>query len=1144
MESNWFSQISRRSSYKRRMKPQLWLVALVLVWLASASEAFSQSRYVPPPAYLFGRLDLAAGDSPVGVATGDFNGDGKRDLAVVENSDNVVSVYLGKPDGTFQPKVDYAVGNGPQFVVVGDFNNDGKLDLAVTNFADGTVSILLGNGDGTFQKQTVYTVGSGPLGIVAGDFNGDGRLDLAVALYYGSGVAIMLGQSGGGFTISTINTGVGPSGVVAGDYSGDGKLDLAVSNQGSGTVSVLLGNGDGTFQSPVNYATGPNPCLMAVGDFNGDGKLDVAVGHNPGNTVSVLLGNANGTFQPRVDYPVGTTPALVLAVDLNGDGFPDLVATNNASANISVLLSNGDGTFLRHADYGVGFNPLGAAAWDFNGDGRTDLVVANRCGMDSSCKSPGTVSVLVGKGDGTFPKHVDAATGTKPDAIAVGDFNNDGKLDLAVADFGSSNLTILLGNGNGTFTAMSSLAVGTQKPTSLAVGDFNGDGNLDLVVQVSPCGACLAVSVFFGNGDGTFGPLNSVTWGYEPSSVAVGDFNGDGHLDLAVADLDNFVQIMLGDGQGNFNISQGTRAQGVNQPGAMAVGDFNNDGKLDLAVLDYCSVPISGGGCSSPPTSVGAVTIDLGKGDGTFSTKSTPLTGMEPVAIAAGDFNGDGKLDLAVANSGSNNLTILLGNGDGTFTAAPSPATGNAPTSVAVGDFNGDGKLDLAAVNSGNNTIGIFLGNGDGTFQNQVVYTVGAAPSAVAAAILAPNGQGGGQDVVVANSGSNSVTVFHSTPVPAFYPSSLTFVGQPVGLPSTAGSVTLSNSGTARLDLADIQASGDFTETTTCGTYLKPGANCTLSTVFTPSTTGTRLGAITLNDNAPANPQVVALVGTGLEASATLNPSSLTFVRQKSGTTSAARNVTLTNNGDAPLTITSITTTAEFSQTNTCGSFVNVAKSCTISVKFAPSATGVQTGVLSVLDNAGNLGQDVALSGTGTAADAVATPGLFSTPVTAPAPQAGTSAVDSNMRGPEPASPPMLGVVETPDALPTSQEEASPPPRGIAALSTHALPFASQALRTASAPRGVTLTNIGNALLEIHSIATSGADFAETNNCGFSLPAGANCSIQVTFSPTKTGRIEGSLKIDVGDDEPHKVLLYGPGEGPSAPTQKTAPPHP
>jgi PKD repeat protein len=321
------------------------------------------------------------------VAVGDFNGDGRQDLAVASDFSNTVSVLLGKGDGTFQTPVNYAAGSDADSVAVGDFNGDGRQDLAVANAGSNSVSVLLGKGDGTFQTPINYAVGSGPVSVAVGDFNGDG------------------------------------------------KQDLATANQFGGTVSVLLGKGDGTFQTAVNYAAGNGPHSVAVGDFNSDGKQDLAVANADSNSVSVLLGKGDGSFQSAVDYAVGTNPISVAVGDFNGDGEQDLVTANADSNSVSVLLGKDDGTFQTAVNYDTGDLAQSVAVGDFNGDGKQDLAVAN---------TDNIVSVLLGKGNGTFQTPINYAAGTFPEFVAVGDFNGDGKQDLAVADPGRDTVNVLL----------------------------------------------------------------------------------------------------------------------------------------------------------------------------------------------------------------------------------------------------------------------------------------------------------------------------------------------------------------------------------------------------------------------------------------------------------------------------------------------------------------------------------------------------------------------------------------------------------------------------------------------------------------------------------------------------------------------------
>src|SRR6266566_4819084 len=289
----------------------------------------------------------------------------------------------------------------------------------------------------------------------------------------------------------------GPWYVVTADFNGDGKLDLAVSNYGDNSFSVLLGNGDGTFQAPQTTPVGTNPAQVAVGDFNGDGKPDLVVSSVGNNTVSVLLGKGDGTFLPPLVTPVGPNPWYFAVGDFNGDGKLDLAVDdygcpldcNSSPSNaVTVLLGNGDGTFLPAPSLTVGNGPAGVAVGDFNGDGKPDLAVANL--------NDNTLSILLGNGDGTFQApQTFAGVGTKPYFVAVGDFNRDGKPDLVITNHLGNTVTVLLGNGDGTFQPAQTFLVNSD-PVYATVGDFNGDGVQDLAVANLHA---LTISVLLGN---------------------------------------------------------------------------------------------------------------------------------------------------------------------------------------------------------------------------------------------------------------------------------------------------------------------------------------------------------------------------------------------------------------------------------------------------------------------------------------------------------------------------------------------------------------------------------------------------------------------------------------------------------------------
>ena len=370
----------------------------------------------------------------------------------------------------------------PVFVAAGDFNSDGKVDLAVANLNGGTVSILLGQGSGAFAAQATYPTGTNPVAIAIGDFNGDGKLDLAVANQNNATVSILLGQGDGTFAAqTTYSTGFNPQSVAIGDFNGDGKLDLAVANFNSNTVSILLGRGDGTFAAQTTYPTGTNPIAIAIGDFNGDGKLDLAVPNFNSNTVSILLGQGDGTFAAQTTYPTaGSQPISIAIGDFNGDGKLDLAVANQNGNTVSILLGQGDGTFVTQTTtYPTGTNPNSIAIGDFNGDGKLDLAVANF--------TDNTVSILLGQGDGTFAAQTTYPTGAQPVSIAIGDFNGDGKLDLAVANVNGNTVSILLQGADLTITKShtGNFTQGQTGATYTITGSNNGSLSTSGTVTVT-----------------------------------------------------------------------------------------------------------------------------------------------------------------------------------------------------------------------------------------------------------------------------------------------------------------------------------------------------------------------------------------------------------------------------------------------------------------------------------------------------------------------------------------------------------------------------------------------------------------------------------------------------------------------------------
>ncbi len=538
----------------------------------------------------------------------------------------------------------------------------------------------------------------------------------------------------------------------------------------------------------------------------------------------------------------------------------------------------------------VGNSPLGLTGADFNGDGNLDLAVTN--------VADNTVSILLGNGDGTFQAQQTYPTSQAPFGLAVGDLTGTGVLDVVVGDDSEDGLTILLGDGSGSFTAGTAVTGGfcLSQPV---LADFNGDGKLDIAAG-SNCGA--GVSVFLGNGDGTFGApavltSSSVVWG-----MALGDFNGDGILDIAAADYGN-----------------------------------------------------------------NTIDIYLGNGDGTFGTANQVTATGSVIALQSGDFNGDGKVDLLCSDQGSGGISVLYGNGDGTFQAPVTVAgAGNAYSYSAAGDMNGDGIVDI--VGAATNETQLWLGQGEDSYSSPL--TVGSTAFTYGLT-LGNFATAGGLDIATVSTAGNQVVVFVPTVIVS--PSSENFGSVAVGL-SAQQVFTITNDTSNTLTISSVTLAGtnpsNFSQTNTCSSPVATSATCTVTVTFIPPATGIFSAILTVSDDASGSPQTVSLTGSGIAAPiVTLSPATLSFGSQTLGTTSVSQAVTLSNTGNAALSINSVsiagTNSGDFAQTNNCPGMLNAAAQCTVTVTFTPSVLTGETASLQFSDNAADSPESVALSGTG-----------------------------------------------------------------------------------------------------------------------------------------------------------------------------------
>ncbi len=698
------------------------LSILVIVLLSCGITANAQSSQPIFP--VASSVVLPAGSNPLFI--GDFNGDGKPDLAYTSSNGQSLGIQLSFDSSTPTTVTTALCVAGAAQPSFADVNNDKKLDLVYS--CNGFLTVQLGNGDGTFQPPTYFGNYSTTFPVIA-DLNGDGYLDIAALVPGGnapSQVAVFLNRGAatpGTFASPTLYAApMGATGLSGGDFNGDGKQDLVTAILPTGTdiqfafnaFSILYGNGDGTLNAPKTQSIAAFYGFTS-GDFNGDGVTDLALLLAPTansvlTSVQILLGSNSESFSQGAAIPIAATPLPgglpepMSAVSLTGDGTLDLVVNNGV---MNVFHGDGKGGFTPTGTYAISAQTTGAPGGagylfgDVNGDGNQDLIVPS--------PTPG-VSIFLGNGGSSFQ----APPGT-PVAGPVADVNNDGIADMVFLPAqGGNYFGTALGRGDGSFAILNQATAvpAAQTGYSLMTGDFNGDGKIDAIaIQPGSVGpnalTCVAPDAqllsYLGSGDGRFEAKGSgLALGVSGAGVgATGDFNSDGNLDIILPYncTPTGLLFLPGHGDGTFGspIDLGVQGGGNLVP---LVGDLNNDKKLDF---------------------IWGSVVFLGNGDGTF--KQLPLTIPAGVgALALADLNGDGILDVVSSTVAPHGSAVYAGNGDGTFQGTPfftvPLAAYEYQVSIAVGDVNGDGNPDLLVGEFGINgtNLAVFLGDGHGNF--------------------------------------------------------------------------------------------------------------------------------------------------------------------------------------------------------------------------------------------------------------------------------------------------------------------------------------------------------------------------------------------------------------------------------------------
>ena len=728
---------------------------IVVAYYDDDSISVLRSKCAPGNMSFEKRIKFAAGRIPSELSVADLDGDGKPDVAVTANGASSVSILrnISNP-GTiaFAPKTDCRTGGGPLGIAVADIDGDGKPDIVVANEA-GSISVLRNTsivGTISMSAKIDFLAGNDPCRLAVADVDGDGKPDIVVTNCSSNTISVLCNTSTPG-TVSfskkiDFQTGSLPRNVAIGDLNDDGKPDIVVSNTNSQNISVFQNQsqvGVISFAKRIDYPTEGNPRRISIGDIDGDGKPDVAVANLASGCLTVFHNSSTIgaiVLTGRVNFLTGMQPRSVTIADVDGDGRPDAVVTTDRRS-ASILRNTVTGIIPSISSVSPNSGPVGASVTisgaNFNIVPEKNTVYFGAARAKVNSASEKSLTVTVPSGSTYAPISVTNASSS-------------------LSAYSTIPFDVTFSGGScGSFSSGSFVDTSVRYPWGIAVGDLDGDGKPDVVVGSGEVDSVTVLQNLSSSGIVTVANRRSYQVGKMPEAITIADLDGDGKLDIVASNMGAFSVSVLRNtsAPGSVSLDAKREFRAGFGPTSLAVGDIDGDGKPDIVTANTASNTV---------TVLRNTSIN---GFVSFADDIEFPTGEHPNGVFLADIDGDGKLDIVVTNWKSNNISILRNisiSGNISLAAKLDYPVGVSPYHAAPADLDGDGKTDVVVSNSASNTISIFRNTSapsDISFSARTEYATNKTPYVVATADIDGDGR---PDVAVASGPAETVSLFRN----------------------------------------------------------------------------------------------------------------------------------------------------------------------------------------------------------------------------------------------------------------------------------------------------------------------------------------------------------------------------------------------